>query len=107
MGLAFLLILTILTPPQPPDSFAAAAVQGAGGPETLQGTAAPAAPKPEGETRLTSRETQLTSRRTGVTCTMRIVRAGASMDAGILGNRPQGSPKLDSIVRHDLSPCVE
>jgi hypothetical protein len=40
-----------------------------------------------------------------VVCTIRVVRADPSIDPGILVRLPAGRP--DSIVRDDLSPCVQ
>src|SRR5512143_1892362 len=51
-------------------------------------------------------ETQLTNRRTGVTCTMRILVPAPVTDPGIMRPIPEGQAQ-DSIVRKDLSPCVE
>ena len=52
-------------------------------------------------------QTQLTNRRTRVSCTMRVVRLGPSMDPGILGGVAQVVPDPDPIVRNDVVPCVE
>jgi hypothetical protein len=52
-------------------------------------------------------QTQLTNRRTRVTCTMRVVRAGPSMDPGILGGVALIVPDPDPLVRNDVVPCVE
>jgi hypothetical protein len=50
---------------------------------------------------------QLTNRRTRVTCTMRVVRVGPSMDPGILADVARVVPDRDPIVRNGVAPCVE
>lgn len=52
-------------------------------------------------------EAQLSNGRTGVTCTLRVVPAGTSTDAGMIRSLPQRRSHPDRILRNDLSPCVE
>jgi hypothetical protein len=52
-------------------------------------------------------QTQLTNRRTRVSCTMRVVRLGPSMDPGILGGESRVGSDPDPIVRNEVAPCVE
>jgi hypothetical protein len=53
-----------------------------------------------------ARELRLSNPVTGVTCTMRIVDVGSSMDAGILGPRPRVPSRPSPMIRDELSPCV-
>jgi len=52
-------------------------------------------------------ERQLTNPRTGVTCTMRIVSAQGSVDPGAVAGNGTAEGFPDSIVRNDVSPCVD
>ncbi len=42
-----------------------------------------------------------------VVCTMRIVKAGGSLDPGFVVSLPPGPGPPDPIVRDDISPCIE
>lgn len=123
MRLAFLLALAAapMTDQHPTDARAAAAIQATRPSQNFQAAPlqlglAPIAPFQPGVSVQAPpslvasppvRETQLRNRRTGVTCTLRVIRAGASMDPGILVPPFRGAREADPIVRNDVAPCVE
>lgn len=116
MALTLLLILAAFAAGRTEAGIAGTGPQGSRSTQVVR--AAPVQPDPaEAERRLArqvraarrqaallGRETQLRNRRTGVTCTLRILRIGPSMDPGIAGGT---GDLVDSIVNNGVSPCVE
>jgi hypothetical protein len=120
MSLALLLVVAALETAVQADPSAAVAVSGARSDRSFRVAPLQLAPLPVRPFQLavpdraaravdsaSPSETQLTNRRTRVTCTMRVVRAGPSMDPGILGGVAGVVPDRDPIVRNDVVPCVE
>ena len=120
MSLALLLVVAALETAVQADPSAAVAAHGARSGRSFRVAPLQLAPPPvrpfqlavpDGGLRVleaaSPAQTQLTNRRTRVTCTMRVVRAGPSMDPGILGGVAQVVPDPDPLVRNDVVPCVE